>query len=156
MAHELNGSPPRGACAPSTGPRESTHTCPLIDRAEARRAAERGIRSAAVCTGRGCPQPCAQTQTTRDGGGRADTRTEEPVAPEASDDTEPLDICGTKPLPAGRRDGCLKGFGGEHACAPMGTPVVILMACGRRPPPPPPFAPPSTGGAIRTGPGANG
>jgi hypothetical protein len=69
MAHELNGSPPRGACAPSTGPRESTHTCPLIDRAEARRAAERGIRSAAVCTGRGCPQPCAQTQTTRDGGG---------------------------------------------------------------------------------------
>jgi hypothetical protein len=200
MAHELKGSPPRGACAHSTGPRESTHTCrpnrkcggapppfvsvcarvcacvcacvslslslsaaPLLpptgpaDPAAPGRRLQLGPRSqgpqsghpgVAVSTGDGCPQPCAQTQTTRDGGRRADTRTEEPLAPEASDDTEPLDICGTKPLPAGMRDGCLKGLGGEHACAPMGTPVAILMAFGRRPPPPHPFAPPSTGGAI--------
>ena len=96
----------------------------------------------------GCPwAACARSQTRRGVGGA------ETTADEVSDDTEALDICGTTPLPVGgTTDGCLKGLGGEHACAPIGAPDAIWMAWGRRPPAPPPLAcrppPPSTGGAI--------
>ena len=62
-----------------------------------------------------------------------------------------LDGCGGElPLPPwAMADGCLKGFGGEHACAPIGAPKAMRMALPLPPPaafPAPP--PPSTGGAI--------
>ena len=62
-----------------------------------------------------------------------------------------LDGCGGElPLPPwAMADGCLKGFGGEHACAPIGAPKAMRMGLPLPPPaafPAPP--PPSTGGAI--------
>jgi len=76
----------------------------------------------------------------------------EPLKEVAKDETEPLDICGTPPLPANMADGCLNGLEGEHACAPIGAPDEIRMWFGRAPLPPPlSYRPPSTGGAMVAG-----
>jgi hypothetical protein len=52
-----------------------------------------------------------------------------PFGPVASEDKDDMDICGRRPLLVGDT-GCLNGLGGEHACAPMGTPVAILIGFG--------------------------
>ena len=67
------------------------------------------------------------------------------------DEIDDLDGCGgeLKLPPRAMADGCLKGFGGEHACAPIGAPKAMWMGLGLPPPAAPPAPPPpSTGGAI--------